>query len=145
MDGTYVAMDDDSDRRREKRALIELKVEYKKLNTFFYDYTKNISKGGTFIKTERPLDMGTVFVFKLEVPELGETLSLRGEVRWVVRPGLPLPPGIAEDHDTGMGIRFIYDHPDERQNLERRVEKLMIDRLGQLIYSRLLAETAVTR
>ena len=35
MDGTYVAKDDDSERRREKRALIELKVEYKKLNTFF--------------------------------------------------------------------------------------------------------------
>ena len=89
--------------------------------------------------------MGTVFVFKLEVPELGETLSLRGEVRWVVRPGSPRPPGIAEGHDTGMGIRFIYDRPDERENLERRVEKLMIDRLGQLIYSRLLAENAVTR
>ena len=47
------------------RAPIELKVDYKKLNTFIADYTKNISKGGTFIKTDRPLKVGTEFVFKL--------------------------------------------------------------------------------
>ena len=38
--------------REHMRAPIELKVEYKKMNTFFSDYTKNISKGGTFIKTQ---------------------------------------------------------------------------------------------
>ena len=55
-------MADPKDRRREARAPIELKVEYKRLNTFFYDYTKNISKGGTFIKTDKPLDIGTIFL-----------------------------------------------------------------------------------
>src|SRR5690348_1888069 len=40
----------DSERRDGPRVPIELKVEYKKLNSFFADYTKNISKGGTFIK-----------------------------------------------------------------------------------------------
>ena len=30
---------------------ITLRVDYKRLNTFFADYTKNISKGGTFIRT----------------------------------------------------------------------------------------------
>jgi len=37
------------DKRQTERVPIELKVEYKRLNTFFSDYTKNISKGGTFI------------------------------------------------------------------------------------------------
>ena len=50
---------DGSDRRLEQRAPIELKVEYKKLNTFFADYTRNICKGGTFIKTARPLPVGS--------------------------------------------------------------------------------------
>ena len=43
-----------SDRRIGSRQAIELSVEYKRLNTFFADYTRNISKGGTFIRTERP-------------------------------------------------------------------------------------------
>jgi type IV pilus assembly protein PilZ len=131
-------MANDDDRRREARAPIELKVEYKRLNTFFYDYTKNISKGGTFIKTERPLDIGTIFLFKLLIPSQTVSLSLRGEVRWVVKDGSPRPPEIAADHDPGMGIRFMYDDPDQRRGLEAVVEKMMIDSLGELIYSRLV-------
>jgi hypothetical protein len=39
-------VDDQPERRAETRRPIELKVEYKRLNTFFADYTKNISRGG---------------------------------------------------------------------------------------------------
>ena len=67
---------DGSDRRREPRAPIELRVEYKRLNTFFADYTKNISRGGTFIGTERPLEIGTEFIFALDLPTLAEPLRL---------------------------------------------------------------------
>jgi type IV pilus assembly protein PilZ len=129
---------EDSERRREARAPIELKVEYKRLNTFFYDYTKNISKGGTFIKTERPLGIGTVFLFKLTVPAQASPLELRGEVRWIVKEGEPLPPQAAPGHEPGMGIRFVYDSVDQRRDLERFVEKMMVDSLGPLIYSRLV-------
>jgi type IV pilus assembly protein PilZ len=131
-------MTEESDRRRELRAPIELKVEYKRLNTFFYDYTKNISKGGTFIRTERPLEIGTVFLFKLVVPGRAEPMPLRGEVRWVLKEGEPAPPDVPPGHDPGMGIKFVYDHPEERKALEKVVEKMMVDSLGQLIYSRLL-------
>ena len=44
-----------AERRREMRAPIELKVEYKRLNSFFADYTRNISRDGMFIKTLKPL------------------------------------------------------------------------------------------
>jgi type IV pilus assembly protein PilZ len=131
-------MADDDDRRREARAPIELKVEYKRLNTFFYDYTKNISKGGTFIKTEKPLEIGTIFLFKLMVPAQTEPLALRGEVRWVVKEGQPLPPQVAAGHEPGMGIRFVYDSPEQRRALEQVVERMMVDSLGPLIYSRLV-------
>ena len=130
----------EEDRRREQRAPIELKVEYKRLNTFFYDYTKNISKGGTFIKTDKPLDVGTVFLFRLQLPAQAEALAFRGEVRWVVRDGEPPPPGIAAGHELGMGIRFVYANAEQRLALERIVEKMMVDSLGQLIYSRLVRD-----
>jgi type IV pilus assembly protein PilZ len=135
-------MSDDNDRRREARAPIELKVEYKRLNTFFYDYTKNISKGGTFIKTEKPLGIGTVFLFKLMLPAMPEPLALRGEVRWIVKEGEPLPPQVPPGHEAGMGIRFVYDSADQRRDLERFVERMMVDSLGQLIYSRLVKPTS---
>lgn len=131
-------MADEDDRRREARAPIELKVEYKRLNTFFYDYTKNISKGGTFIKTEKPLEIGTIFLFKLMLPSQPEPIALRGEVRWVVKDGAPLPPQVAAGHEKGMGIKFVYDDPEQRRQLEQVVEKMMVESLGPLIYSRLV-------
>jgi len=134
-------MPSDQDRRREARAPIELKVEYKRLNTFFYDYTKNISKGGTFIKTERPLDIGTIFLFKLMVPQRDEPIALRGEVRWVIKEGAPRPPDVPADHDPGMGIRFVYDDDQHRNRLEQVVEKMMVESLGPLIYSRLIKKS----
>ena len=130
--------DDKDDRRREARAPIELKVEYKRLNTFFYDYTKNISKGGTFIKTDKPLDIGTIFLFKLLIPSQTAPLALRGEVRWVVKDGSPRPPEVPDNHEPGMGIRFMYDDALQRRSLEEVVEKMMIDSLGELIFSRLV-------
>ena len=71
--------DDQHERRGEPRRPIELKVEYKRLNTFFADYTKNISRGGTFIKTRRPLPIGTEFLFKLLVPGRDQPLTIHGE------------------------------------------------------------------
>jgi type IV pilus assembly protein PilZ len=132
--------DADDERRDGPRLPIELRVEYKKLNTFFADYTKNICKGGTFIRTKKPLDIGTIFLFQLAVPRMKEPISIRGEVKWIKREGEPSPPGVAEDHEPGMGIRFIYDTPDQRANIEGAVEKMMIDSLGQLLYSKLIGK-----
>jgi len=131
-----------AERRLETRAPIELRVEYKRLNTFFHDYTKNISKGGTFIKTDRPLEIGTLFLFRLILPAPEEPLTLRGDVRWVVRTGEPPPPESEGATEPGMGIRFVYDDPEERLALTRRVERLMTGSLGPLIYGRLLVDPA---
>ena len=127
-----------AEHRQQARAPIELKVDYKKLNSFFADYTKNISKGGTFIKTEKPLDVGTIFLFKLMLPAQSEPLALRGEVRWVVKDGAPLPPQVPAGHEAGMGIRFVYDNAEQRRSLEKAVERMMVGSLGPLIYSRLV-------
>lgn len=123
----------DDDRRDDPRAPIELKVEYRRLNTFFADYTRNISRGGTFIKTENPLTIGTEFIFKLQIPSLKEPITLNGKVKWVVD-----IKDATEDSPPGMGIKFIYSNQDERDLIESKVERLMIDSLGQHLYQKLL-------
>ena len=134
------APDPQVENRHSYRAPIRLRVDYERMNTFFADYTKNISKGGTFIRTARPLEVGTEFLFKLVVPRLKEPIAIRGKVRWIKRDGEPSPEGIPEDHEAGMGIRFIYDTPEQRQLVEATVEKLMIDSLGQLLYAKLIGQ-----
>lgn len=131
-------------RREQDRAPIVLKVEYKRLNTFFNDYTRNISKGGIFIRTSKPLGVGTSFVFKLFVPGMAEPMELRGEVRWIRkapaatpkgRLGTPTPPH--PDSEAGMGIRLLYDNDGERMAIERLAERMMVESLGGLIYTHL--------
>ena len=132
---------DGSEKRQADRAAITLRVDYKRLNTFFADYTKNISKGGTFIKTTKPLDIGTEFVFVLSVPA-GETqLKLRGKVIWVTTEA---DVGKRPDATTpGMGIRFLFNDDSERDALDDIVERLMSDALGEHISGKLLARKPV--
>ena len=114
--------------RNHNRAPIELKVDYKKLNSFFADYTKNISKGGTFIKTKKPLPIGTRFLFKLTVPQREAPFELLGEVVW----------SKADGEEPGMGIRFIYSDDRQRVDFESVVERLMSDSLGSELTEKLL-------
>jgi type IV pilus assembly protein PilZ len=118
--------------RQQVRVPIELKVDYKKLNSFFADYTKNISKGGTFIKTKKPLSIGTKFLFKLTVPQRAEPFELLGEVVW----------SKADGDEPGMGIRFIYNSDSQRADFEAVVEKLMADSLGPDLTEKLLKKPA---
>jgi len=117
-----------ADARVHPRAPIELKVDYKKLNSFFADYTKNISKGGTFIKTKKPLPIGTRFLFKLSVPQRPNPFELIGEVVWAA----------TEGEEPGMGIKFVYSDDSKRNDFESVVEHLMTDSLGGDLAGRLL-------
>ena len=113
---------------RASRSVIELKVEYRRLDTFFADYTKNISKGGTFIKTNNPLEIGTQCHFSLSVPGRAEPFALDGEVIWANRINEVQNPIVS---DRGMGIRFLFASENERIEFEEEVRKLVHDELGE--------------
>lgn len=117
---------------RDDRAPITLRVEYKRINTFFADYTKNISRGGTFIRTPRPLDVGTEFMFVLSLPESVQ-LELKGIVKWAV-----LESEATDDKPAGMGIQFVFTTDAERQAVESVVEGMMNEALGPILAGKLL-------
>ena len=129
----WTVVDDEAqsdDRRVESRRPIELKVEYKRLNTFFADYTKNISRGGTFIKTSRPLPVGTEFLFKLFVPGRAEPLTIHGEVQRII--------DATDDAEPGMAIRFVYREGNPQAEIAQVVEGLMTESLGPRLYAKLM-------
>jgi type IV pilus assembly protein PilZ len=114
--------------REHPRAPIELKVDYKKLNSFFADYTKNISKGGTFIRTKKTLPVGTRFLFRLTVPGRSTPFQLNGDV---------VHDALSGD-ESGMGIRFVWANEVERVEFEQVVERLMEQSLGPHLTHHLL-------
>ena len=124
------------EKRDHPRAMIQLSVEYSRLNTFFRDYTCNISQGGMFIKTEKPMPVGSLFQLKLVVPELPKPLKLQCEVRWTEQLK-DLDQGDV-DQEPGMGIRFLYETEQDRRQLEIMVEWLFKKHLGEQAYRKLL-------
>ena len=117
-----------TENRAHERMPIELEVRYKKLNSFFADYTRNISKGGTFIETRNPMPAGTRFLFKLSVPGRGESFEVAGEVVRAESGG----------RGSGMAIRFTWSDPAARRAFEQAVEKLMAESLGPVVAAGLL-------
>jgi type IV pilus assembly protein PilZ len=126
-------VEDGDERRQSTRAPIELRVEYRRLNTFFADYTRNISRGGTFIATEKPLSLGTEFVFALAVPGLDEPVRLRGKVIWITTRAES-----TKANPAGMGIEFQYADEHERRSKESAVEQLLTRELGEHLATKLL-------
>ena len=116
----------------EAQVPIELKVEYKRINTFLSDYCKNISRNYTFIKTKNPLPMGTKFLFKIGVPGLADPLELRGYVKKVIS-----ADEARKDQSPGMDIEFVYDDEAERETLMLRVHGLIDDQMGPRLGERM--------
>lgn len=114
-------------------APIELQLDYQRLNTFFADYVKNISRGGTFISTKKPLPEGTQFVFVLGVPGIEAPLRFDGKVMWVTR-----EEDSSKANPPGMGIEIEYPSDDDKRRMEATVERLMRRELGARLTTRLL-------
>lgn len=125
----------DRERRESRRAPLELPIEYERLNALLSDYTHNISRGGTFIRTESPLEVGTELVFRIQAPQLGEPIVLRGAVRWVVAPQ-------EEGRPAGMGIAFVFDSPEHKAEFEGRLDQLMAESLGPSVFEKLMGKPA---
>ena len=98
-------------KRVRPRVPIEIRVEYKRVNAFISDFTRDISGTGLFIRTEHPLEIGTECLFTLQVP-VGEEL--------------------------GMGVELLFDDDAEKQALTDVVDSLMVEHLGNALYQRLV-------
>src|SRR5262245_16547846 len=105
------------DRRRETREPVVLVVDYDGADDLIGDYTENLSAGGTFIHTERELDIGTEVQLVLSFPGLVHAIPIDGVVRWTRRPE-------TEDGEPGIGIEFVRMDDEARQRLEQVIERI---------------------
>ncbi len=117
------------------KAPIELQLDYQRLNTFFADYVKNISRGGTFISTKKPLPVGTQFVFVLGVPGIEQPLRFDGKVMWVTS-----EEDASKANPPGMGIEIECPTEDDRRHMQQSVEQLMRRELGGKLTERWLGD-----
>ena len=79
-----------------------LNCSFISLRLFFVKaYTKDISGGGLYIKTDKPLEIGEEFSLKLQIPDVEEALQIKCQVVWA-REQTEDP----KEKPTGMGVKF---------------------------------------
>lgn len=101
--------------RKTVRKPIALKVKFrsKNLEEFVEKYATNISTGGIFIKTKKPLPVGTIIDLEIKLLEDEPLLKGKGEVVWRKE----YAPGMKGQ--SGMGIKFVELEEESKKLLER--------------------------
>ena len=84
-----------ADSRNQYRAPTKIVLSYRTIDQFFSDIATNISLGGIFIKTPRPLAVGTVLRISFAIPQFESYVEANGVV---IHTGTP--------DAMGMGIKF---------------------------------------
>ncbi len=111
----------DGDKRRASRLQHELPVAYRTVGSFLSDWATNISQGGMFINTRRPLPVGSEVSILIQLPATEFPVKLSGKVTRVC------PAGGDSGQAPGMGIQFTDVDEPRREQLESFVQRLRRD------------------
>jgi uncharacterized protein (TIGR02266 family) len=105
--------------RTDMRIQKTLSLTYKDDQAFLSAYASNISTGGLFIKTEKPLRQGDQFLLRLQLPALKEPLKVSCEVAWVKGPA-----EATAKEPAGMGIKFVEMSKIDRDAFKQYLGKI---------------------
>ncbi|HEY5649087.1 MAG TPA: TIGR02266 family protein [Nitrospiria bacterium] len=81
--------------------LVVLEVKWKKFNQVFIARSENISMGGLFLATDRPLQIGDQFPVQFVLPDQKTEITCTGEVTWTRKNS-----GESQESE-GVGVRFV--------------------------------------
>jgi uncharacterized protein (TIGR02266 family) len=108
-----------ADTRKDRRAPLSLKVRFKSatIDEFIEQYSTDISRGGTFIKSKKPMPIGTLLKFEFQLKDESRLIHGVGRVVWKRD-----PEDADDDNPAGMGIKFIKMDPDSRELVQTVVQ-----------------------
>ncbi len=111
-------MSNEDNKRRAARLHHEIPVAYRTVGSFLTDWATNISHGGLFINTRKPLPVGTAVKILIQLPGASVPYSLQGRVTRVTE---------FDNHANmvpGMGIEFTDVDDARRREIEGFVDRL---------------------
>lgn len=104
--------------RKSARLHHELLVGYRTVTGFITDWAVNISKGGIFINTPKPLPVGNTVSLNIALPDNAFPFVLTGKVVRVIE-------HVSNSAETaGMAVEFIDVDEEKLARIEGFVEKL---------------------
>jgi len=107
------------DERGSVRVPTRLRVHFSTVDDLGRCLMTNLSRGGLFVATETPCEIGTCIHLRIEVAETGEAVEVLGEVV-SVGGGASL-----QNEELGMGVRFRNLDDAERKAIDDLYERVM--------------------
>jgi uncharacterized protein (TIGR02266 family) len=111
-------MADQDNKREATRLHHELPVAYRSVGSFLSDWATNISEGGLFINTRKPLPVGTEVKILVQIPGAAFPYELHGAVARVTE------FDNAANMVPGMGIQFIGLDDAKKREIDEFVTRL---------------------
>ncbi|MFP2903565.1 TIGR02266 family protein [Pyxidicoccus sp. 3LFB2] len=104
---------------RAPRVEYELPVAYSSVSGFVTDWATNLSKGGLYINTDKPLPVDTVVRLLVTLPGAHFPVELKGRVTRINAMG-----AVAAHQSPGMAVEFVDVDDDKRSRIGEFVERL---------------------
>lgn len=105
-------------RRQNPRVPKALSLSFKSSAGFVNAFSGDMSAGGIFIKTAKPLAKGEPFVLKLQLPDASETIKIGCKVAWS-----QTETDDPVNNPLGMGIKFTEISQADQQRLKEELIK----------------------
>lgn len=109
---------ENTNKRRALRLHHEIPVAYRSVGSFLTDWATNISRGGMFINTRKPLSVGTDVKILVQLPGARFPYELEGRVTRVTE---------FDNHANmvpGMALEFTTVDESKRRVIDEFVERL---------------------
>jgi uncharacterized protein (TIGR02266 family) len=111
-------MSDPDNKRISARLQHELPVAYRSVGSFLSDWATNISNGGLFINTRKPLPVGTDVKILIQIPGAAFPWELHGRVARVTE------FDNAANMVPGMGVQFTDVDDARKREIDEFVKRL---------------------
>ena len=106
-----------AERRESVRVPVRLRVSFTNLGELGASLMTNLSRGGVFIATDQPAEIGTRLELRLHIEDTGEEINVPGEVV-----SQNMGPNF-ESGQSGMGLRFLEMKPEVARKVEALYER----------------------
>jgi len=109
---------------RNERFKAKIQVQYgEDANKSLADFSTDISSGGLFIKTEKPLDIDEILNIKFALPSPKREITCSAQVAWVNSPKNPTKASLP----SGVGVRFVDLSLDDLHAIRNYIENNQLE------------------
>ncbi len=106
-----------NDKRVHERVDVKLEVTFNTGKQLISSYMNNVSRGGLFIRTEKPLPLNTEVELNFRLPDSYKVFKTRGLVVWNSPPGGKKIPG--------MGVQFREMSAEDQEIIDKVITALV--------------------